>query len=236
VDARVAPRNSSVEIAVTDTGMGIRPEFLPHVFETFRQADSSSSRKHGGLGLGLAIVKQLVELHGGRVSAESEGEGHGTTVTVRLPLMPLSVDPAAPPREGERPLPEAVRGLGARGGRPRGRPRAGGVRAAAGGGQGHGRRRCRRGSRHAAGAPPRRPPLRPGDARRERLRADEEGAGAARGRGRPHPAIALTAYARDEDRVRTLLAGFQRHLAKPVRPDELAAAVAALAGATRSPM
>ena len=236
VDARVAPRNSSVEIAVTDTGMGIRPEFLPHVFETFRQADSSSSRKHGGLGLGLAIVKQLVELHGGRVSAESEGEGHGTTVTVRLPLMPLSVDPAAPPREGERPLPKlsgvsvlvvddhadarelvafALQQAGAR------------VTAAADAAEGLAMLRERRPDVLLCDLEM------PGESGYElmkKVRALPAGAGGLT------PAIALTAYARDEDRVRTLLAGFQRHVAKPVRPDELAAAVAALAGATRSPM
>ena len=75
----------TAEIRVTDSGIGIAPEFLPYVFAKFRQADASSTRRHGGLGLGLAIVRHLVELHGGRVDAESAGEGRGTTIVVRLP-------------------------------------------------------------------------------------------------------------------------------------------------------
>src|SRR5205814_218157 len=71
---------------VEDSGQGIPPEFLPYVFERFRQADSSSTRVHGGLGLGLAIVRHLVELHGGTVAADSAGEGRGARFTVRLPL------------------------------------------------------------------------------------------------------------------------------------------------------
>ncbi|MDI1479399.1 ATP-binding protein [Polyangium sp. y55x31] len=75
-----------VEITVSDTGQGIKPEFLPHVFERFRQADSSTTRAHGGLGIGLAIVKNLVELHGGTVRVTSDGEGKGATFVVRLPI------------------------------------------------------------------------------------------------------------------------------------------------------
>ena len=85
---RVAARGAGpdVEISVTDDGEGIAPEFLPQVFSRFRQADNSSARRHGGLGLGLAIVKQLVELHGGQVSARSRGLGQGATFVVTLPL------------------------------------------------------------------------------------------------------------------------------------------------------
>jgi PAS domain S-box-containing protein len=85
VEVRLARRDAQVEVSVMDTGIGISPEFLPHVFDRFRQADSSRTRAHGGLGLGLAIVRHLVELHGGQVFAESEGEGRGATFTVRLP-------------------------------------------------------------------------------------------------------------------------------------------------------
>jgi signal transduction histidine kinase len=77
--------DSNVEISVADTGIGIAPEFLPHVFERFRQADASSTRSYGGLGLGLSIVKHVVELHGGTVQARSPGEGRGATFAVQLP-------------------------------------------------------------------------------------------------------------------------------------------------------
>jgi PAS domain S-box-containing protein len=81
--------NSHLEIVVSDTGQGIAPDFLPHVFDRFRQADQKTSRQHGGMGLGLAIVRHLVELHGGTVSATSEGEGQGATFTVMLPISPV---------------------------------------------------------------------------------------------------------------------------------------------------
>jgi len=81
--------NSHLEIVVSDTGQGISADFLPHVFDRFRQADQKTSRQHGGMGLGLAIVRHLVELHGGTVRANSEGEGHGSTFTVMLPITPV---------------------------------------------------------------------------------------------------------------------------------------------------
>ena len=87
--------NSHLEIVVSDTGQGISPDFLPHVFDRFRQADQKTSRQHGGMGLGLAIVRHLVELHGGTVHAASEGEGQGATFTVMLPISPVyQVDPS----------------------------------------------------------------------------------------------------------------------------------------------
>jgi len=81
--------NSHLEIVVSDTGQGISADFLPHVFDRFRQADQKTSRQHGGMGLGLAIVRHLVELHGGTVNAISEGEGRGATFTVTLPIAPI---------------------------------------------------------------------------------------------------------------------------------------------------
>ena len=88
--------NSHLEIVVSDTGQGISSDFLPHVFDRFRQADQKTSRQHGGMGLGLAIVRHLVELHGGTVNANSEGEGKGATFTVVLPVAPVyQVDPSA---------------------------------------------------------------------------------------------------------------------------------------------
>jgi PAS domain S-box-containing protein len=92
ISLAVQASNASVTIEVTDTGMGIRAELLPHVFQRFWQADSTTTRTHGGLGLGLALVRHLVELHGGEVHAASAGEGHGSTFTVTLPAC---IDPAA---------------------------------------------------------------------------------------------------------------------------------------------
>jgi len=96
VELKVERRPTDVQITVTDTGQGIAPSFLPHIFERFRQADSSSTRAQSGLGLGLAIVRHLVELHGGTVAASSTGLGQGTTFTVRLPM--TSASAAAPSR------------------------------------------------------------------------------------------------------------------------------------------
>ncbi len=85
IQVRVDVDDKGVQIRVADDGVGIKPDFLPHVFEDFRQADASKTRAHGGLGLGLAIVRRLVELHGGEVQAESSGPGRGSVFTVTLP-------------------------------------------------------------------------------------------------------------------------------------------------------
>src|SRR5262249_16773354 len=94
VHVRLARRVEDVELVVRDTGRGISPEFLPHVFERFRQEESAASRRTGGLGLGLAIVRHLVELHGGGVAAESRGRGRGAAFTTPLPLPPGRGDAA----------------------------------------------------------------------------------------------------------------------------------------------
>ncbi len=235
--------NSHVEIVVTDTGQGISAEFLPYVFERFRQADSSITRSFGGLGLGLAIVRQLVELHGGTVHAESPGEGQGATFTVKLPLMaigpkaiePERVHPAAggsvpfdcsPRLDGLRILivddDADIRALliytlevcGAE------------VMAAASADEAI--------SVLTASSTPMDilisdigMPDEDGYALLRRVRALEPENG-----GRI-PAIALTAYARTQDRRAALLAGFQSHVAKPVEPAELIAVIANLAGRIR---
>ena len=100
VQVRLARQDGSAAIVVRDTGIGIRADFLPHLFERFRQGDGSSTRQYGGLGLGLSIVRHLVELHGGVVRAQSEGEGRGATFTVSLPLretLPIALAPEAVP-------------------------------------------------------------------------------------------------------------------------------------------
>ena len=87
VQVRLERVNSHVEVAVSDTGIGIAPEFLPHVFERFRQADAGIARERGGLGLGLAIARQLIEMHGGTIDASSSGIDQGATFRVKIPLM-----------------------------------------------------------------------------------------------------------------------------------------------------
>jgi PAS domain S-box-containing protein len=98
VQVRLLRVNSHIEIAVRDTGQGIAPEFLPYVFDRFRQADGSSTRSHGGLGLGLAIVRHIIDLHGGSVTADSPGKGLGATFTVKLPLMVIHSQPGGEKR------------------------------------------------------------------------------------------------------------------------------------------
>jgi CheY-like chemotaxis protein/anti-sigma regulatory factor (Ser/Thr protein kinase) len=92
IDIQLESADNQAQIVVTDTGKGINPEFLPHVFESFRQEDASITRKHGGLGLGLAIVYQLVEAHGGTIKADSLGEGKGATFIVSLPLLNVKTE------------------------------------------------------------------------------------------------------------------------------------------------
>jgi PAS domain S-box-containing protein len=231
--------DSHVEVRVSDTGEGISPEFLPHVFDRFRQADGSSTRPHGGLGLGLSIVKQLIELHGGSVRAESGGLGRGSTFSVALPLVALVSefkaeadrrDPTLAPRVGElSKIHGQVRGVKVLVVDDEADARALIKRLLEG---------CHAVVTTAASA---------GEAVRlmqselfDVLVSDvgmpgEDGYSLIRRvralgpeRGGNTPAIALTAFARAEDRVTAMTAGFQHHLAKPVEPGELIAMIAGL--------
>jgi CheY-like chemotaxis protein/anti-sigma regulatory factor (Ser/Thr protein kinase) len=232
VRVRLRPEGGQAEITVRDEGLGIKAEFLPHVFERFRQADSSSTRPHGGLGLGLAIVRHLVELHGGSVDVASDGEGKGATFTVRLPLhegdrapeVPRRADAAAPSAqlagvdvlvvEDEADARELIRTMLEQLG-------AGVVTASS--------------AREGLAALDQRSSLHvllsdiemPGMDGYSFLRAVRERPVE---RGGQIPAAALTAYARPEDRDAALRAGFQLHVPKPVQPAELAAVVSSLAG------
>src|SRR5437867_1376570 len=100
---------SQVELRVTDTGIGITPQFLPHLFERFTQADTSINRSRGGLGMGLAIVKSLVELHGGVVSASSAGEGKGATFSVKLPISAVRQEQTVQTESQKRTLPAGLK-------------------------------------------------------------------------------------------------------------------------------
>jgi len=235
--------NSHVEISITDTGEGISPEFLPHVFDRFRQADASTTRRHGGLGLGLAIVKQIIEMHGGTVRAKSPGPGQGSTFAVSLPLTII--------QSGSDPEPQ------------RRHPSAGGLSAPAIDGclmldgvrvlivddEPDARALLERlltdckavvtgsGSAEDAVALLRRQPFdvlisdigmpkEDGYSLIRRVRKLESPVSKI-------PALALTAYARSEDRQRAILAGYHMHIAKPVEPSELITMVSSLASRIR---
>jgi PAS domain S-box-containing protein len=233
VDVRLGCVGSHLELTVSDTGQGIDPEFLPHVFETFRQADSSSARSHGGLGLGLAIVKQLVELHGGRVEAASPGARQGSTFRVQLPIMPISAEvPGTAARVGSAgPIladlrvlvvedHEDSRALVATALRQHGATVLEAADAATG----------------FSLLLAERPDVMVSDiemAGGSGYHLMEKVRGLSRDQGGLTPAMALTAYARNEDRIRALTAGFDAHVGKPVKPDELATAIAAIVGRSR---
>ncbi len=238
IDAGVAETGGDpvLRIRVADTGLGIAPEFLPHVFERFRQADSSATRNHGGLGLGLAIVKQLAELHGGTVSASSAGPGQGATFTVELPI-PRDAHPAPAPApasvRGEEalaraddPIPPGLRVLvvddeaDARDWIARVLADSGAeVRATSSADEAL---RCLRSFRPQVLVSDIGMPGRDGYALIREIRMLPDAATSAM------PALALTAFARAEDGIRALTAGFQLHLGKPVDEARLLAAVASL--------
>ncbi len=230
--------NSHVEVCVMDNGQGITPDFLPHVFERFRQADASTTRRHGGLGLGLSIVKQLIELHGGSVRAKSDGEGKGATFYIELPLVVIQSTSLESPRAH----PRAVQGTAA----TTDHPSLDGISVLAVDDEPDARVLLKRvleecGARVfiAASAQEGLVTLQrelpdmiisdigmPGEDGYEFIKQVRQLKPEAGGRT---PAAALTAFARAEDRTRALRAGYQTHVAKPVEPTELTAVVASLA-------
>ena len=230
--------NSHLEFRVMDTGEGIDPEFLPHVFERFLQADASTTRRHGGLGLGLAIVKQLVELHGGAVAATSPGLGQGATFTVMLPLTVLHPDPDV---VAERRHPSS----GPTGKSPEPCTDLAGVRILVVDDEPDARallnrvlQDCKAAVIMASSAAEAVTLLqrhRPDAIISDIGMPDEDGYSLIRkirsftaDQGGETPAVALTAYARSEDRIQAIVAGFQHHLAKPVGASELIAVIASL--------
>jgi PAS domain S-box-containing protein len=234
VDVILERVNSHVELTIHDSGIGISPEDLPVIFDRFRQVDSSTTRSYGGLGLGLAIVKQLVELHGGSVHAKSEGEGKGTTFTIQLPLSPIR-------GSEERRHPRGVENTRF----DLGQLDLHGVKVLVVDDEADARllvervlTQCSAEVRLAGSAEEGLSLLR--EFRPQVLISDI---------GMPHtdgyefirsvrqlstdeggktPAIALTAFARSEDRVNALLAGYQVHVVKPIEPQELAVTVHSL--------
>jgi signal transduction histidine kinase len=227
--------DDAVVVSVTDSGVGIAPDFLPYVFERFRQQDGASTRAHGGLGLGLSIVRHLTELHGGTVNAESAGEGHGATFLVRVPLAPL--------RAGQIELMDAETS-GALGELPS----LGGLRVLIVDNEADARALMRAvlegcgatvdEADSAAGALKQLQATCPDVLLSDIAMPGEDGytlirkVRALEAPARMLPAAAFTAYATATDRARALLAGYQAHIPKPVEPSELAAVVAALAGRT----
>jgi PAS domain S-box-containing protein len=238
ISVTLARINSHVEIVVSDTGSGISAQFLPYVFERFRQEENSTQRQHGGLGLGLAIAKHLVELHGGSIEVRSPGAGLGTTFRVSLPLTPLHVGPE--PEERRHPA------AGFQPPAPVAPPDLKAVKVLVVDDDLDSRQLLKRlledcGGTVSLAASVQEAldtlssarfdvivsdigmPNRDGYEfmREVRSRHPEQGGAT--------PAIALTAFARSEDRTRSLRAGFDLHVAKPVEPKELCAAVSRLA-------
>jgi PAS domain S-box-containing protein len=232
--------NSHAEITVTDTGQGIEKDFLPHLFLRFSQADSSTTRHHSGLGLGLAIVRHLVELHGGTVHASSGGRGQGSSFTIQLPLS-VFFEPEQP-RKVEHPRTELP-------------PQhvnvdLNGVKVLVVDDERDARTLIRRvlemhgatvvTAETAGEAMDLLQKNRPDVLLSDIGMPDEDGYSLLQklrqleaNQGGETPAVALTAFARSEDRRKALLAGFQMHVAKPVEAGELVAVVANLSGVTR---
>ena len=237
VQVRLERVNSHVEVSISDTGIGITPEFLPHVFERFRQADAGLARERGGLGLGLSIAKQLTEMHGGTIHAASGGLGKGATFRLKMPLM--IVHPARD--EAERVHPRASSA-------PRAVPIGdlNGVHVLAvdddadalslvaelldaAGAHVTTARSAEEAVRQLDTNPPSVLVADLGMPHVDGFQLIEQVRRHRNPVVRRVPAAALTAYARSDDRVRALRAGFQIHLAKPIDPAELVTTIAALA-------
>ncbi|MBG1240586.1 hybrid sensor histidine kinase/response regulator [Nostoc sp. NZL] len=240
VDVELERIESCVQIRVSDTGVGIAAEFLAHVFERFRQEDSSITRSHGGLGLGLAIVRHLVELHGGTVSAESPGIGQGATFIVNLPMKAVYVETnTADQLSSVGDTQEANYYL----------PKLDGLRVLVVDDEADARHLLttilgQYGAQVMA-APSASDALLALQQFHPHILVSDIGMPQEDGytlirqvralptdQGGRIPAVALTAYARAEDRTQALLAGFQLHVPKPVNPGELAAVIANLTGRT----
>jgi PAS domain S-box-containing protein len=237
VRVTLARADAYIEISVADTGCGVKPEFLPHLFERFRQEDSSSTRHHGGLGLGLSIVKTLVDLHAGTVHASSPGVDQGTTITVRLPSN-------APARESVERRHTAATQAVTTSLTP---TELEGLTVLVVDDQADARDLIRRVLEDCGAtvltAATADEALRLIEQRRPHVLVTDIGMPGVDGyellkrvralgitRGGRLPAIALTAFARSEDRTKALRAGFMVHVAKPVDPSELVATVASVAG------
>ncbi len=236
VSVSVKRSGSNIEIRVADTGEGIEPSFLPHVFERFRQEDSSVTRRHGGLGLGLAIVRHIVEIHGGTVRVESPGKNRGTTFAVALPV--ISPEPAAAvPPPISHPLPEASAAGGL----------LSGLRILVVDDDADARRMVRRILKiYGAETVEASSALEAVDvvkSYKPHVLVSDIGMPEVDGyelirriRALPDPllanlpAIALTAYAREEERKEALGAGFFDHISKPVKGSELASLIAKISG------
>jgi signal transduction histidine kinase/ActR/RegA family two-component response regulator len=238
--------DSHIEISVTDTGPGIAPELLPYVFDRFRQDDSSSTRRQGGLGLGLAITRHLVELHGGTVDVANVAGSSGAVFTIRLPSVPATQSPerprAHPTAPGSETSPTASPPRRALDGlrlllvddEPDARDLIALLLGQAGA--------TVRTAASAAEALEQAAQFQPDVLISDIGMPDQDGLSLLRtlrqrpaSQGGAVPALALTAFARPEDRRQSLLAGFQMHLAKPVDSAELLLAVASLAGRRPAP-
>jgi len=228
---------STARIEVRDEGQGISAEFLPHVFDRFRQAENSTRRKHGGLGLGLSIVKHIVELHSGSVHAFSAGEGRGAAFTVILPVRAVHIVEPMPKGEFHDPPPLELLSV-----------RLNGLRVLAVDDEADARRLLTKvlgeagASMTAVGSVAEAmaaiATTRPDVLLSDIAMPDQDGYDLikqVRGAGylaKDLPAVALTAFAHKDDRLRVLLAGFQMHVPKPIDPHELVAVIATLAGRT----